>query len=233
LTTNKILTIATNLNKTIQTTDTYYLITNLGDAEDYSDELIINLYTKRWEIEVYFKSVKSLFKYEIFRIKQSEEIEKMKCICEITHILTKLLIIETLHTNYDLFINKLNPNVKFRNNPAEIYKTKVNINFSNFYEILCSKYLNLIVDAKLDTNILLYLKKAIVINKDKLNRKYERKSLVPFTKWYVKMYHKIYQDLKIYKAITEQNIESLDKNLKMQVNKIIKKYNCVIITEKT
>ena len=41
--------------KTIKTKNNYYLITNLGDAKDFNNNLIIDLYRYRWEVEVYFK----------------------------------------------------------------------------------------------------------------------------------------------------------------------------------
>ena len=56
-------------------------------------------------------------------------------------------------------------------------------------------------------------------------RSYERKSLLPFTKWYVKMYHKYYKDKKIYEAITLGETSKLDKNLKLIADKILKTIN--------
>lgn len=52
--------------------------------------------------------------------------------------------------------------------------------------------------------IIKILNKAIIVNKDKQNRKYSRKSLIHFTK--------MYQDKKIYKAILSKTTDKLDKN---------------------
>ena len=58
------------------------------------------------------------------------------------------------------------------------------------------------------------------ITKNEKNRKAERKSLVPFTKWYVKMYHEKYKLEKIMDAIYNNTIDELNKNLKSDANKI-------------
>jgi hypothetical protein len=237
VTNDKIFTVKTNVKKTLTVTNKYHLITNLGDAKDYSDNLIIKLYEKRWDIEVFFRLVKSLSKYEIFRIDEEEEINKMKYIADIIFILVKLIILITLTTNYSFFNKKLSNDVESKFNPKnndmrfkknkdlnknKTYETHVNINFSHFYKIFCHKYLNLMIDGKLSIEIFESLKKDIIINKDKKDRTYERKSLIPFTKWYVKMYHAHYKDKKIYEAIITQNIDGLNKNLKTEANKILK-----------
>ena len=44
----------------------------------------------------------------------------------------------------------------------------------------------------------------IKIEKYKPNRAYERKSILPYTKWYVKMYHKKYEYGKIIDAVIKR-----------------------------
>lgn len=63
----------------------------------------------------------------------------------------------------------------------------------------------------------------LIVRKDKRKRNFPRKSLIPFTKWYIKMYHKIYQDKKILKAIISNDFNNLDKNLKTKANNILNK----------
>ncbi len=58
---------------------------------------------------------------------------------------------------------------------------------------------------------------------DGRKRNFYRKSLIPFSKWYVKMYHKIYQDKRILEAIIYSDTDNLDKNLKTKALNIIKK----------
>ena len=60
----------------------------------------------------------------------------------------------------------------------------------------------------------------IKIEKYKPNRAYERKSILPYTKWYVKMYHKKYEYEKIIDAIINDTIDKLNKNLKTKALEI-------------
>jgi hypothetical protein len=46
------------------------------------------------------------------------------------------------------------------------------------------------------------------------------KCVMPYCKWYVKMYHKKYEYEKIVKAIINDTIESLNKNLKTKAEEI-------------
>jgi hypothetical protein len=56
---------------------------------------------------------------------------------------------------------------------------------------------------------------------NKRNRIFPRESLIPFTKWYVKKYHKRYDYSKIYDAIENDTIDKLNKNLKTIAVKFI------------
>lgn len=222
--------------KTIKTINNYYLITNLADAKDFSDNLIIDLYRYRWEIEVYFRRIKSLFKYRTFYLNSDEEIYKMKIISNIVFIVVKILILISLKHNYGDSVKKLNNVVNMRI-PKKIdkrttvyknflnsktYEAKVNINFNHFYSTFSDEVLIDLIDGKLDNNHIKILNQSIEVNKDKQNRKYKRKSLIPFTKWYVKMYHKVYKDKKVYEAVISGTTDNLDKNLKLRAYQIIK-----------
>jgi hypothetical protein len=66
-----------------------------------------------------------------------------------------------------------------------------------------------------------------VINKK--NRHSQRYSLIPFTKWYVKGYHELYKYKKINEAINNNNLNSLNKNLKT----LSKDLNIVITIDNT
>jgi hypothetical protein len=228
--------------KNINTIKNYYLITNLGDAKDFNNNLIIDLYRYRWEIEVYFKKIKELFKYETFYLNDNEEIFKMKIISNIIYILTKLLILISLKYKYDESITKLNKTVNKRLKKLDLrkkkdkeihndyinsktYEAKVNINFNYFYKKFSNDVLIDLIDGKLNHKHVKILNDAIKINKSKQNRKYKRKSLIPFTKWYVKMYHKIYQDKKIYEAIISGTTKQLNKNLKLKAEQILRDLN--------
>lgn len=226
--------------KTIRTQNNYYLITNLGDAKDFNNNLIIDLYRYRWEIEVYFKKIKELFKYQTFYLNDNNEIAKMKIISNIVYILVKLLILISLKYDYDSSILKLNKTVNKRlpvnldlrkkenkkiyndYTNSKTYEAKVTINFNHFYKKFSGDILINLIDGNLDLQHIKILNKAIKVSKDKQNRKYKRKSLIPFTKWYVKMYHKIYQDKKIYEAIISGTTDKLNKNLKLKAEQILR-----------
>jgi len=226
--------------KTIKTKNNYYLITNLGDAKDFNNNLIIDLYRYRWEIEVYFKKIKELFKYQTFYLNDNEEIAKMKVISNTVFLLVKLLILISLKYNYDDSIIKLNKTVNKRLSKkidkrtteykdklndyldSKTYEAKVTINFNHFYKNFSDEVLMELINGNLKNKHIKILNKSIKVNKDKQNRKYKRKSLIPFTKWYVKMYHKIYQDKKIYEAIISGTTEQLNKNLKLKAEQIIR-----------
>jgi hypothetical protein len=228
--------------KTLKTTNNYYLITNLGDAKDFNDNLIIELYRYRWEVEVYFKKIKELFKYRTFYLNDKDEIFKMKLISNIIFILVKLLILVSLKNDYDNSIKKINkfvtkrlPKLDLRKKKdkniyndykkSKTYEAKVTINFNHFYKKFSDDVLVNLIDGNLSDNHIKILNKAVKVNKDKPNRKYKRKSLIPFTKWYVKMYHKIYQDKKIYEAIISGTTDKLNKNLKLKADQILRDLN--------
>jgi len=52
------------------------------------------------------------------------------------------------------------------------------------------------------------------IIKNEKNRHFERISLQPFTKWYIKKYLTEYKYCKILEALSNDNFEDLNKNLK-------------------
>jgi len=241
--TNNEFVLSVKENKTIKTKNNYYLITNLGDAKDFNNNLIIDLYRYRWEIEVYFKKIKELFKYQTFYLNDNEEIAKMKVISNIVFLLVKLLILISLKYNYDDSIKKIDKTVNKRLSKnidkrtkeykdklndyldSKTYEAKVTINFNHFYKNFSDHVLIELINGELENKHIKILNESIIVNKDKQNRKYKRKSLIPFTKWYVKMYHKIYQDKKIYDAIIAGTTEQLNKNLKLKAEQIIRDMN--------
>ena len=239
-TTQKI-TLGTNKHKIININVEYHLITNLGNCNDYSDDLIISLYSRRWDIESYFGILKCSFKYEVFHLKDNEEIEKIKHINSSIIILIKLLILVSLANDYEKNIEKLNPTVKIRSNfekldmrfkknkfkyaefkKCKTYDANVNVNFSDFCKTFFSDALIHLIDGKLNNDLINTLNKKIIIKKDRKFRSFERKSIIPFTKWYVKMYHKFYETNKILNAIITDTVNNLHPNLKTKAKKIIK-----------
>ena len=82
-------------------------------------------------------------------------------------------------------------------------------------------FLNTFFNGKLNVNsINKFLNTAIEVKQYPKNRKFPRVSLLPFSKWYVKKYHKSYNLSKIINAIKTDTIEELNKNLKSKANKM-------------
>ncbi len=81
----------TNETKNILVTNKYYLITNLGD-KNISDEEIKNIYNLRWNIETYFKLLKSKFKFAYLTEKSKIQHGKLKYISMIMVYITKIII---------------------------------------------------------------------------------------------------------------------------------------------
>ena len=57
---------------------------------------------------------------------------------------------------------------------------------------------------------------------NKENRTFPRESMIPFSKWYVKKYHKKYDMDEILTAIANITIDKLNKNLKTKAKKFQK-----------
>jgi hypothetical protein len=95
------------------------------------------------------------------------------------------------------------------------------LNYSLLIKALYEKILFKIVCCDIKKKELIYfLKCYISVFKNASNRKFPRISLLPFSKWYVKKYHKSYNWSKIINAINTNTIDNLNKNLKTKANKI-------------
>ena len=238
----------TNEVKTIKFSSRYHLITNLGDIKSYSDDLIKKLYKSRWNIEVNNKKIKENFKFETF-YGNDEDFVKQKYISLINEALVKFIILVCGSCRYKVnkekfnkTVNKRKPkrenlNMTLKKNKDKIkdyeneqtYEARININFSKavdgFYSVLLLK----IINGNLDIETLNeYNNENIKVEKYKSNRSYERRSIVPYTKWYIKMYHKKYEYEKIIDAIVNDTIDKLNKNLKTKALEI--KENLLKIT---
>lgn len=223
----------------------YNLVTNL-QKDIYSDELIKLIYKFRWKIEVFFKHLKNNFKFDIFYIKDNDEIEKLKYIEMIIFTLNKLISLYCLDQKYKLNKNLFDPNVKIREsaikNKDMRYKknkeehnnylknnykkcsirTKLTLSLDGFYDLLLSKIINGNLQ---DDDIKIYNKNYVKIQKNKLDRNFNRTSISPFSKWYIKSYSRINEFKKIIKAIESNKIDSLNKNLKLKANDLLSQNN--------
>ena len=118
--------------------------------------------------------------------------------------------------------SKLKTLINKKNNKISTCKIKINESL-----LIKGIFNNLLIDIIKGTLNIEILQKFIncycKIIKNEENRHFERISLQPFTKWYVKKYLNEYKYKKIFEAILNNNIEDLNKNLKSKATtKVIK-----------
>ena len=186
------------------------VITNLN-KENYNDLEIKKIYLSRWSIEVFFKLLKSNFKFSNLK-----EHNKTKTINEYNKLYYSILIIiyissmiEKINDKYNKSINKKEVNKKKKNN----YNVKTNKSLLlNGIQLI----LNNLIKGTLCKKDLLNISKSFLLKvnviKDINN---PRISKTPHSKWYVQSYAEHYRYLAIIKALKSKDLNSLNKNLKL------------------
>lgn len=178
------------------------IVTNLLDENTFSKEIILDNYRSRWDIEVFFKYIKSNFKFQHLNIKSSDEYSKMY-FCELI-----IIYIAKLIEKYYL--------KKFK------VIEKVKINKSNLVNGIFDVLLRDILNGELTENKLnKFCKSYIKVFTNKENRSFPRISKTPFTKWYVKDYHNLTKYMTIMEAIKANDLSKLNKNLRTIAKRII------------
>ena len=193
--------------------------------QNYSDEVIKLLYSLRWNIEVYFKYTKNNFKFDTFYLEDKDEILKLKYTEMIIFTLNKLLYIKCLENRYKKHPEKFSNTIKDKKT-QKIKNVTVRINTSlslkGFYKIL----LNKIIRGKLtEKELKQYNSQYIVIIRNETGRSFNRESLIPYSKWYIKKFHKIYEFNKMIIAIKNDTIDKLNKNLKLKAKTLVESLN--------
>lgn len=187
-----------NNDKSLMRKLSCYLATNLDLT--YNDDVIRNIYKSRWDIEVFFKLVKSNFRFSYLTEHNGQTNEcygKTYCVILIYFLLERL---------FEIFMITPKQNNK--------YTTKYNksLALTGIKQIIPH-----IIKTNLTTNMLLnymnaYFKK-VRCEKNKSNPRISKR---PFTKWYVKHYSNFYKYAKIIDCIENDKISSLNKNLKLE-----------------
>jgi hypothetical protein len=199
------------IKKSVKYLEEYFLLTNINNI---SDSEIEKIYQARWSIEIFFKLNKKNTKLALFKEKNKDNHEINKICISIINMIIKIL----LHVYVSEVLKKQNKN---KNNLLNLIKELKYVNYSLFLQAIYDKILIDLVCGKLKkARLINFLKSYVDINKNKLNRKFPRVSLLPFSKWYVKKYHKSYNWSKIINAIKSNTIDDLNKNLKSKANKI-------------
>lgn len=178
---------------------TVKLITNIKDNE--SDDYLFNLYNSRWDIEVFFKILKTNFKFSKNTEINKESIAKNH-VCELIIMYIVAILKKYILAN----------NTKLK---------KINdINSSNLITGLFHYFMKEIINGQMtEYNLTCFIKTWTKININKPNRYFNRTAKMPFKKWYVKSYSANSQNKKIMKAIQNNSINDLNKNLKLIANK--------------
>jgi hypothetical protein len=205
----------TKTTNTLTITDDYLLVTNL-DKDKYSDKQILDFYRLRWDIEVFFKFIKSNFKFS--HLLESDNVNHQKMyICEL--IISYLLkIFSNMYTTKNN-INKTGTITKRKTNKK--VECTIKINESNLLAGIYDELLNYILSGSLTDELFEKLMKYYVkIIKNETGRSFERVSKMPFSKWYIKKYSDKSKYQRILSAIVEGTVDKLDKNLKILANKV-------------
>jgi hypothetical protein len=182
----------------LECTNNYTLITNIPESNKlFTDEYIKDIYKNRWLIEVFFKHLKTNFNFE--HLKEKQDIKYKK------NIYCGLIVI---------YIAKLIKKYSLENNK---FKNK-SINESNLVKGIYMKLLKHIINDTLTEIIITnFINSYIVPIINKKNRSFNRISITPFTKWYVKGYTDKYKYNKMLNTIENNTHDSLHPNLKTKI----------------
>ena len=192
-----------NSNYMVEHNNIYTIITNLDD-KTYNDKVIEEIYASRWNIEVFFKLIKSNFKFQhIDNENLCDKYQKMYLVEMM--MVTMMEIIEKTYLKHNYTID----NIKTKN---------IKINKSNLLDGIFLVMFD-ITHSKLTIKKLNSLfKTSILIIKNAKNRHFYRHSLKPFTKWYVKGYSEKSKYASIIKFYITGDLKGLNepknKNLK-------------------
>ncbi len=193
------------------------LVTNLLDDKIYTDEVVLDYYRSRWDIEVFYKHLKANHKFQHMKEDSSDKHTKIY-ICNL--IITYIAKIVEAHYTKKL---KESPKIKKPNKRSDSDESaKIAINKSNlvtgiFDILLYDIFIGELTENKLNNFCGAYIK----MIKNKKDRKFPRISKKPFSKWYIKSYSNLAKYMKIIDAIKTHTISKLDKNLKTIANNII------------
>lgn len=189
------------------------LITNL-DSIKYKDELVNKIYLMRWNIEVFFKLLKSNFKFSVLKTHNKNIIEDYKkkylVILINLHIIRLIELINDKHCK-----TKTKTKTKIINKHEYSVKNNLTLMINGFKNII-----DLIIKQKIEqANLKSYCKCYIIKQTSIKNISNPRISSIPHTKWYVKSYSEFYKYSKIIESLRTSNTKELNKNLKLELKK--------------
>jgi len=198
------------LEKTIECN----IVTNLS-LKNNNDTDIKKIYSSRWCIEVFFKLIKSNFKFSYLKEHTSKTLIQYKKSYLI--IMIEIYIIRLIELIYNKNNDELN-NHKFNKKNKNKYIVKNN---DSLMINGIKKIINPIIKSNINGNLLFnysinYIKKINV----QIGIYNERKCKNPHCKWYIKSYAEYYKYIKIIDALLNDKVDSLNKNLKLLASEI-------------
>jgi len=188
--------------------DDCVLITNLSNH--FKNELIFDLYKKRWDIESYFKLVKGNFNFQHLTGKEKTEIQKqylcINIMCSICKVINHLAI----------------NNFKKENKRPISEFLIINCNQSKIIRFIQNIFLKKIFTTdKCEFKIIKKsIEKYVQIRKYEKDRSYPRMCKTPYLKWHLKGYSDKSEITKILRAIINDTVDDLNDNLKSKSKRI-------------
>jgi len=190
------------------------LVTNLMDTTKYTDEIIRQIYKQRWSIEVFFKILKTNFKFRTSVERKPDNYAKQYYSELIIYYISKMLShAKTTSTAKQCKLNK----IKYKNKKnGQRIKCPIRYNQSLIITGIFRKLIDNIIYSSLTDGMLKSFFGTYIKNiKNEPDRHFDRKSKLPFSKWYVKFYHEVYKYAKIINAKINNDPDKLNKNLKL------------------
>lgn len=157
----------------IQNNHHFYLATNI--PKHIADiNILQNIYNRRWDVEEYFKYIKSNLKQDNMI---SHDWESIK-----TSISVNLFISKLIYLIFNLFIIK-----KIKNNKTTLNKNHLT---SEFFLKFLARF---IYKKKFSRHFLnTFFKEALIIITTNVGKSNKRNGAFPYTKWYIKSYYSKY-----------------------------------------
>ena len=191
------------------------IATNISKTEK-NDLDILKLYSKRWNIEEYFKHLKHNYKFQYLTLNTKNKLLKHYVAIEIMTKIKQILL--ELYKHVTKYKEKT---IKNKNN--DVMKTHINEN--NTMNLLFSHYIHAIVMGTFDVNVLKSFISTTKININKINIHNNRTSKLPFTKWYIKSYHNIQNNINEKYSVKLKHIK--DQTTKTTIKMLIKEESMI------
>lgn len=168
------------------------------------------------DIEVFFKLLKSNFKFACLREHNKNTIEQYKK--KYLVILINLYLIRLIECVYDKYDKKKTKKTKKTKNN----KHKYNIKYNNTLMINgLKKIINFIIRSTLNhTDLNNYCDNFIKKTNTIIGISNQRISKTPFSKWYIKSYSNFNKYIQIIEAKQNNDLSTLNKNLKILASNI-------------